>query len=223
MPIQRPSLSKTLLQMELNRFYEKPVARVSTALVFSVICIGFFGIFAIRPTLQTMTELVKQIEEKKDLDQKLTQKITALTTAQRELSIKEASFPILDTAIPSTPKFTELLTVLEKVASEKQVSFTGASIPQVPIEQSEVLEVENNKAVTLESLPLSLTFSGSYEQLISLLQELSALQRLLIIDRYDITHKIKDDENLMLSVSLRAFMFTTKQKAKPAGAVNNSL
>lgn len=210
MAIQRPSLSKTLIQMELNRFYEKPVARVSAALIFSIVCIAFFGTFAIRPTLQTMAQLIKQIDEKKDIDQKLTQKIAALTTAQRELSQKQSQFALLDIAIPPSPQFTELLTVVEKAAAEQSVVFTSATIQKVPTEREQDFGLTQTD-VNLESLPFILTFTGSYERLTSMLRELGNLQRILIVDHFDIipTSEGTSDE-LSMSVSVRAFAFAGK-------------
>lgn len=204
-----------MIQMELNRFYEKPVARVSAALVFSIVCVGFFGAFAIRPTLQTMAELIKQIDEKKDIDQKLTQKIAALTTAQRELSQKQSQFALLDIAIPASPQFTQLLTVVEKVAVEQGVVFTSASIQKVPVEREQpLLPNQKQTNVNLESLPFTLTFTGSYEQLTGMLRELGNLQRILVVDRYDIIPTSEGSSDVLtMSVSLRAFAFTERSNA----------
>lgn len=209
MAITRPSLSKTLLQMELNRFYEKPVTRVAAGLVLSILCIAFFAVAAIKPTLETMAQLIKQIEEKKEVDQKLTVKINALSTGQRELTQKSQAASVIDTAIPATPDYDTLLLVIEKLATEHGILLTGFTATSVPLERSQT--ISPTEAGTLESLPFTLSAAGSYEQLIAFVRDLQNLQRIILIDRFDITRTHQDQESrLLLSVSARAFAFQKK-------------
>ena len=216
MPIQRPSLQKTIIQMDLNRFYDKPVTRVSVALVLSLLSIAFFALAAIRPTLQTMAQLLKEIDEKKTLDDKLTQKITALTSAQRQLSEKEALFPVLAVAIPSNPNFTQLMTVIEKLASERQVTFSSAQIQKVPLEGKPPSPTATYKLV---SYPMTLAFSGSYENLVLLMRDLQSVRRILAIDRFDITPEVETGTtDLGLTLAVRAFSFSAQQVAAPVAA-----
>lgn len=210
MPIQRPSLDRTLIQIDLNRFYEKPVTRISAALILSLISIAFFALAAIRPTLQTMAQLLKQIDEKKVLDTQLTQKINALTLAQSNLQKEEPLFPALAVAIPPTADFTTLMTVIEKVASEHQVIFNSAQIQKVPLEEKiGSVSIQATKT-SLVSYPLTLSFSGGYQNLSDTMRELQSLKRIIVIDRFDISNQKKDqtqDTGLTLTVEVRAFSF----------------
>ena len=65
--INRQQLTTTLLS-----FYHRPVAQVSLELFLSVATVVFFAVFAIRPTLVTMSNLIKELEDKRQLDQQLT-------------------------------------------------------------------------------------------------------------------------------------------------------
>jgi hypothetical protein len=71
-------LDRTQLMSALNDFYHKPVAMVSLELFLSIGAVVFFAIFAVRPTLLTMADLIKEIEDKRALDQQLQQKIASL-------------------------------------------------------------------------------------------------------------------------------------------------
>jgi len=66
----------------LDRFYHNPVAMVSFELFLSIAAILFFAVFAIRPTLLTMSDLIKEIEDKRKLDSQMEQKVAALSSAQ---------------------------------------------------------------------------------------------------------------------------------------------
>lgn len=210
MAIARPSLQRTILQMDLNRFYEKPVTRVSVALVLSLLCIAFFAIAAIRPTLETMAVLLKQIDEKKALDVQLTQKITALTTAQRQLTIKETLFPIIGIAVPDSADFTTLLKAIEKLGAEHQITLKAIQADKVPLE---VPLPKTASTVKLVSHPMTLSFTGDYTNLVAFMHDVGALKRIMTIDQFTISPDTGEESTtLTLSLSIRAFSFQSKGK-----------
>jgi len=65
MNLESPSQPQTGLRYKtyfkhISGIYEKPIAKVSTALILTLITITFFGFAAIRPTLATVSELIKE-------------------------------------------------------------------------------------------------------------------------------------------------------------------
>lgn len=204
MALQRPTLNKIIIQAQLNKFYSHPVARVSLGLVLTIITVIFFALVAIRPTLQTMAELIKSIDDKKIVDQKLSAKIAALSSAQAELASKQDAAGILDVAVPSTPTFTNLLKQIEKLISLHSVALTSMTVQSVPTERdpATVLTTE------YQSIPLTLTATGSYDNLIATLHDLYSLQRILAVDRVDLLPPSdQDTSSLTMTVALRAFAF----------------
>ena len=75
---KRQQLTNTLVE-----FYNQPIAKVSLELFLSIVAVIFFAIFAIRPTLLTMSDLIKELQEKEVLNEKLSQKTAALSSVQR--------------------------------------------------------------------------------------------------------------------------------------------
>ena len=129
MPTKRQQLTKTL-----NDFYQRPVALVSLELFLTVGAVIFFAVFAIRPTLVTMSDLVKEIEDKKELDQKLTQKIASLSTAQSTYLEVQDRLYLLEQSLPSTPDFIFAIKVIEKIASDRNILIDSLSVPEIPKE-----------------------------------------------------------------------------------------
>ncbi len=210
MPIQRPTLQKIMIQAQLNKFYSHPVARVSMGLVLTILTVVFFALVAIKPTLQTMAELIRTIDDRKIVDQKLSQKIAALSSAQAELASKQQAAQILDVAIPSTPTFTLLLKEVEKLISEQNVTLVSLIAQSVPTER----DPKTSSISDLQSIPLTLTVTGSYENLIATLKSLYTLQRVLVVDRVDILPPSdQDTTTLNMSVALRAFAFGSDPNA----------
>lgn len=203
MPIQRPSLSKALLQKELNRFYAHPVARVSFGLILTILAVMFFALVAIKPTLETMGDLIKQIEEKQAVDRQLSQKITALSAAQSELAAKEVAAGVITKAVPTTPEFTRFVTIIERIASDHNVSFTSMVISTVPVERD-----TTHDGIEIESIPFTAGFSGGYPDLLATLIDLEKMQRLIVVDRVDMVPTADTDSSVItFSVAGRAFAF----------------
>lgn len=174
MPTQREKITKTL-----NDFYQRPVARVSLELFLSVGAIIFFAIFAIRPTLVTMSDLVKEIEDKQDLDEKLTQKIASLSTAQTSyLEVQDRLYLLVQT-LPSTPDLVHSIKVIEKIAVDQGVLIDSMSLTEVPKEISPDVPFSKLKK---NAFSLSMTLSGDYEHIRDFIQALISYRRMFITD-----------------------------------------
>ncbi len=167
-------LTKTLLQ-----FYDKPVAKVSLELVFSILTVIFFALFAIRPTLLTMSDLIKEIEDKRALDLKLKQKAASLSSVQGEYAALQDRLIVLDQAIPPTPRFEEALAIIEKVASEQKIAISSIQAKEVPKEDDGGVSFSQKVRV---SRPVSVTVVGDYPSIRQFTQALRETQRTMTVD-----------------------------------------
>jgi Tfp pilus assembly protein PilO len=147
------------LSSALQNFYQKPVARVSVELLLSIGLVMFLAVFAIRPTLLTMSNLIKEIDDKTVLNNQLATKVAALNTAQAEFLSFEDKLPILDQAISSNPDLVYSLKVLEKLAADNRVIISGMTISELP--QEEVSDQPFNTRV-LNTMPISINLVGDY-------------------------------------------------------------
>lgn len=166
------------LEQTLTRFYQNPVAKVSLEIFLSISAVIFFAVFAIRPTLTTMADLVKEIEDKTKLNQDLQKKIAALGTVQASYVQVQSRLPLLDEAIPTSPKLIEGIKILEKVASEKRLIITNISVGELPAEiPTTVTEKSERKFV-----PVSITITGEYTQIRDYIESILGLRRVMIVD-----------------------------------------
>lgn len=147
------------LSSALYNFYQKPVARVSVELFLTIGLVMFLAIFAIRPTLITMSNLIKEIDDKKAHHEKLEKKIVSLATAQSEYSSFEDRLPYLDQAISSKPELVYSLKVIEKLASDNNVVMSGMTVSELPTEETTDTPFSTR---VLNTLPISLNMVGDY-------------------------------------------------------------
>lgn len=167
------------LQQALLDFYKNPVAMVSLELIFSIVAVVFFAIFAVKPTLQTMSELVKEIEDKRALDEQLSQKIASLNTAQAQYQQFSDEFYLLDEAIPKTASLTAALKIVEKIAGDNQLVIKGITISAVP----EELTAASAGQATRNTLTFNVSVIGDYLKIRQFIEDLMKSRRMMLIDQ----------------------------------------
>lgn len=184
----------------LLEFYEKPIAQVSTELFFTIAATIFFAIFAIRPTIITMTELVKEIEDKKRAATQLKNKVATLSTVQNEFFSLQDQFYVLEEAVPTTISFEKILPVIEKTASDLQISITSMQILDVPLTPLEELPFKEKVPGVIN---MTVTISGSYSQIRDFISELGKLRPILTIDSVAVTSGSQEEVQDFLSATIR--------------------
>lgn len=167
------------LSQVLAEFYQRPIAQVSSELIFSIVAVTVFAVFAIRPTLLTMSNLVKEMQDKETLNQALSQKIASLSSAQSEYISNQDKIVILDEAIPPNPRMAEAITIIEKIASENNLFIQNMSATDVPREDSTAtVSAEKNRV----SKPIIVTVQGDYPTIRKFVTDLQKTRRLFIAD-----------------------------------------
>lgn len=168
----------------LNQFYHQPIARVSFELLVTLAAILFFAVFAIRPTLLTMSDLIKEIEDKERLEQALNLKIAALSTAQGEYLQLESRLPVLDEAIPTNPEVIDTLKILEKIASDRGLVISALNVGNLPAEADPNTPFSE---MSQQSMPISLTVAGDYPTIRQFVEDLRAARRSFVVDSVTFT------------------------------------
>jgi len=174
-----PSKKQKQISAALRKFYDNPVSRVSLELFLTVGTIVFFAVAAIRPTLLTMSDLIKEIEDKKELNQKLIQKIAALSTAQNQYHTIEERARVLDEAIPTNPDLINILKITEKVASDQGLVITSLRVNEVP-KKMETIPAFNN--LQRQNISFQVNVMGSYPAIKMFVEELHASRRVVAVD-----------------------------------------
>lgn len=166
----------------LQEFYQRPVAKVSMELFFSISAILFFAIFAIRPTLLTMSDLLNEIEDKKKLDRQLSQKIASLSSIQPLYIQLQDRLLVLDEAIPSTPQLILSLKIIEKIASQNKLVITSMGVSEIPEENP--LDIKDQPLTSFErvDVPVSISVDGDYLTIRQFVEDLKDYRRSFIVD-----------------------------------------
>lgn len=194
-----PKTRQEEIQSTLFDFYQNPVARVSLELVFSILAIIFFAVFAIKPTLQTMSELIKEIEDKRTLNDQLAQKIASLNTAQSQYEKYSSQFSLLDEAIPKTAQLVSSLQIVEKIASENGLIIQSITISSMPDD----LSVADAAKAKRETLTFNVSLIGDYMKIREFIEDLMNSRRMMVVDQVNFSlGSSRYKQNLTASVRI---------------------
>lgn len=179
----------------LGILYKKPAVRNFTFLILSLLTAAFFGFFAIKPSVSTIGELVKEIKDKRMASEKLEQKINALSIAQREYARVQPDLSRIYAVLPNKSDFPRLAKQIEYLAFKNNLLLLNLRI------QGTSLFGEEKKE--LVPLAFDLSIGGEYSNLKGFLEELEKLDRIVVIESSGFSKKKIKEEEIETPLSLR--------------------
>ncbi|MBI4058193.1 type 4a pilus biogenesis protein PilO [Candidatus Gottesmanbacteria bacterium] len=222
--------SSALLNPRYQNYYERisPFLKRQevhdfSMIIFSLVAIALFGIFAIRPTLTTITSLQQQINDKSYLNAKLDEKINAIISADEEYHRITEELPLIYNLLPDRAEFPSLIRKIENLAIENNATVSAMQIsPMVLYDKSKVQsESESQETIQIETImpdlvPISYSFSlnGQYSELINFLNQLTTLDRIITINTLDLKLTGATETDAILSVTAQANFYYYPLKLK---------
>lgn len=177
--------------------------RKYTTLVLTLIAIIFFGFFAINPTLGTIAELRKHLEDNQYVDQQLVTKIANLSSLQQRYTQIQPDLPIILTAIPTSPTMSYFFGQIQSLASDNNIQITR--IQSFPVEIGSLL----SPTTKYTSFAFVVDISGTYTDVINFLNALSDFNRVIVIDGITITKPSPTNQTIRANVKGKAFFKRT--------------
>lgn len=169
---------------ELQQFYQKPIAKVSAELFGTLIVIIILALFAIRPTLVTMSQLLKDIDDRKKTTDGLSKKIATISTLSTEYPAVKNEVLLLDTVIPNTPDFDGFMRRLEKISANNNLIIESIQAKQVPKETTMNADASGGASTPsqMTSFVISVNFKGEYAKVRNALNDLVMMDRYITLD-----------------------------------------
>lgn len=205
MKISKYNISSVFTKIKKNRYFEllpdlkKEKTRKYSSIIFSLISLSFFGIFAINPTLSTIAKLKKELSDMKFVDQQLEKKIDNLSSLQEKYNIIEKDIPIVLAAVPENPQVPLLMGQIQAVAKE-----AGAEIINLQSFEVDVPGSSNNQK-KYSSFSFSTSVQGSYENLTNFISILSGMGRVISLDTLSINRQGNQPGILELNIKGTAY------------------
>lgn len=113
-----PSYSQYTRYLRKSFFTTSTQHRAYLELILNFVAVAFFGWFAIRPTLITITELISEIDTRTNIIKQLDQKIDALVAADTIYRNTESKLTLLDEGLPTAHQVAQFSHQVETLTAE---------------------------------------------------------------------------------------------------------
>lgn len=169
--------------------------------IFSILTSTIFVIFAIQPTLKTITALHKSIDEQKSLLAQVDQKIADLALAKKNYSDLDPIVKTnLVTLIPQNPTLPRFLADINSLALSHQASISG-----LQFQPSDLPPVAKKLSLDAPLTPIDFTMNiaGSYQNLTGFLESLATFNHL--VDLNTVNFNKPPDGSLIMTVNAKTY------------------
>lgn len=178
--------------------------RMFLEIILSLATISFFAVFALKPTLLTIAELVKEIKTKEETVAKMDEKIQNLERGQQIYTQEQTRISLLKDAIPSAPAPDSFVRQIEGATTRHPITILGMSIGEVTLVGEEKVQRRGEELGALPGGARGVTFSisatSSYLDLTAFLSTLQNLRRPVKIDAATINSSETDIGRLIVLV-----------------------
>jgi Tfp pilus assembly protein PilO len=182
--------------LEFMPDFKQEKARKLTTISLTLTSSIILGIFAINPTLSTIANLQRQLQDDKYVEKKLKEKIDNLATLEQKYADIKPDLDTIYSSVPKSPQTVLLVGQLQSLAKDANLTLKNFQISEVGI--------TNDVLVKNKSSYFSFIFTaeGKYQDIISFINNLSNAQRIITINETSITKGSASDGSV-LGVSVK--------------------
>lgn len=190
----------------IGEFVSKPQAHAFTTTIFSFLAVSLFGWYAIRPTLQTILYLRREIEDNKKVNQQMEEKIGKLIEAQATYQSVQDLIPYVSQALPETADALSALGQIRNIVLVRGASISAITISSTPL-LSKNQSSPNQQAALTKTLPsrtakpvqLSVVLQGTYETLEGVITDIVSIRRLMTVESLNFTLDTEPEKQMVYS------------------------
>ena len=152
---------KTYFLDVMSKYNERGDVKTYLEILLSLVTISFFSVFALRPTLLTIAELIREIQTEKEILTNVNVKITNLSQAQSLYDSQRAQIALLELGIPKRAAPDVFARQIEGLSQKHLVAIIGITTGEALVlgEQSEIDSPEGENKNPLPGDANALTFS----------------------------------------------------------------
>ena len=195
----------------VKHLYKRRDVVVYTGLTLSFFAISFFGFFALRPTIVTIAGLLKEIEEKREINQKLDKRLSSLRQAQANYALVADSKNLVDETLPEKPELSQLVYQLEGLAQEQALLINSLGVESVTLLGKPPRSKTEEKA-SVSEINFSTTLEGDFSSLSDFLLWLGQLRRAIRVDPFSFTKSEREGQSIIkLNIGSKAFFYSKEQ------------
>lgn len=175
---------KDLFLNVLRVYRSRPDVMSFLEIILSLSAVVIFSIFAIKPTIQTIIGLNKEIKSKEETLANLKQKVSNLQKASLIIQQQKQNLVFIDQAVPTKPSVVMAAGQVQGFAQNNSSQILALSSTETLLygKNDKRKKTENQLPEEAGELPMTISVTGSYQNLNSFLKSIEKLRRPIKID-----------------------------------------
>ncbi len=173
---------------------------IFTSLTFIVALL--LVVFAIVPTVRTVTEINKEIKEKERITAALEAKIKALNELDNQFSANKETFKDISLIFPTSQNFSLFLANIDAIVTRNNFILNSIGFSEY---QDRSDESNKLKLLALSPYSVRLSVKGSKMNLINFLKDLESLPMYPVVESITYSNDVDDQGNTDFSLGLRIY------------------
>lgn len=155
----------------------KPEIRAGLEVLLAFLTVSFFAVFAIRPTVATISQLVSDTRSQKEISNQLDEKIKALREAQELWSAQQGTIKLLDGALPKDPLPDQAIQQIEGLAAKHNTALVAVNVGKAHLFGPSPKKPQADFEASFSVL-------GTFENTRAFLQEVEHLRRVMVVKSF---------------------------------------
>jgi len=193
---------KILQELQKNKYlqlfpdFKEEKTQKITYIALTLVALSFFGLFAISPTLSTISKLDKELKDDKFVEQQLQKKINDLSTLQEKYNTLQNDLPSVYAAVPTNPSVALLVAQIQSLAQTSGIKLSSAQVFSVD---------SDSGGKKYSAFNFSLSATGDFSQISGFISSLNSMKRITTQNIISITRQSGRETSLLLSVKGEAY------------------
>lgn len=176
-------------------YKQRPDLKAYLELLLSLMTVAFLTIFAIKPTVVTIGDLLTKINSEQITSDQLNTKIKNLGVAQKLYNSNTGTILLLNQAVPTNPDVATYIRQTEGALNRDQVKPVNITVGEVSL----------TAATESGLISVTTSSSGTYTSLTSFLKDVESLLRPAFIAKLDLVNLVQEGaKTLNLTVTAHA-------------------
>ncbi len=117
----------------INVYKQKPDVKMFLEILLSVGTISLFAIFAIKPTIITIIDLVNQLQSREQTLSQMNRKIDNIQTARALFNANQTTIALVPEAVPTDPSPDVFARQIEGLSKKNSANLLGVSIGDITL------------------------------------------------------------------------------------------
>ena len=189
-------------ELSIKQITSSPPFQKYSLTVVTYFVILFLGLFAVRPTLITITRVRKEVRKKEEINKQLDKKIANFTALKQDYINIKGQLDDLELIFPSSGDFSLFLANVEDVCRRNDFEMQSVSFN----DSRDKPDIEKNrKFKVLSTRKVNVVVVGDDTNLLSLLQDFEMLPMFPEITGVTFSEKLNKEGKQTFSIEMRLF------------------